>query len=104
MPPITREPSGGWLIGPFIDSRFKTFPDDSQTPRGYLEAMLPHLNDGGIGTIAEFLDAEPPFKPRGCIAQAWSVAEWLRCWALVAEEPASRRVGLADRRTVTRQR
>jgi glycogen debranching enzyme len=35
----------------------------------------------GIGTISEVFDAERPHTPRGCIAQAWSVAEVLRCWA-----------------------
>jgi glycogen debranching enzyme len=33
-----------------------------------------------MGTISEIFDAEPPFTPRGCIAQAWGVAEFLRCW------------------------
>jgi glycogen debranching enzyme len=37
------------------------------------------MDDYGVGTIAEVFDAEPPFTPRGCIAQAWSVAEVLRC-------------------------
>jgi len=34
-----------------------------------------------IGSIGEIFDAEPPYTPRGCVAQAWSVAEVLRCWA-----------------------
>jgi glycogen debranching enzyme len=37
------------------------------------------LAEGGIGSINEIFDAEPPFTPRGCIAQAWSAAEVLRC-------------------------
>jgi len=36
------------------------------------------LKDAGIGTISEIFEAEPPYTPRGCIAQAWSVAEVLR--------------------------
>jgi glycogen debranching enzyme len=40
---------------------------------------VPHLRDAGIGTISEVFDAEEPFTPRGCMAQAWSVAEVLRC-------------------------
>jgi hypothetical protein len=39
----------------------------------------PHLAEVGIGSISEVFDAEPPFTPRGCVAQAWSVAEVLRC-------------------------
>jgi glycogen debranching enzyme len=44
--------------------------------------FLEHLDDAGVGTISEIFDAEPPFTPRGCISQAWSVAEVLR--AIVA--------------------
>jgi len=36
------------------------------------------LLENGIGTVSEIFDAEPPYHPRGCIAQAWSVAELLR--------------------------
>jgi glycogen debranching enzyme len=45
-----------------------------------LSGFVDHLDEFGIGTIAEIFDADPPFTPRGCIAQAWSVAEVLRCW------------------------
>jgi len=38
------------------------------------------LEDAGIGFISEIFNAEEPHTPRGCIAQAWSVAEVLRCW------------------------
>jgi len=37
------------------------------------------MSEAGIGSISEIFDAEYPFTPRGCIAQAWSVAEVLRC-------------------------
>jgi glycogen debranching enzyme len=43
-----------------------------------LGAFGRHVQDAGIGTVSEIFDAEPPFEPRGCIAQAWSVAEVLR--------------------------
>jgi glycogen debranching enzyme len=43
-----------------------------------------NLRDAGLGTISEILDGDPPHDPRGCIAQAWSVAEVLRVrWKLV---------------------
>jgi glycogen debranching enzyme len=42
------------------------------------------LGETGIGSISEVFDAEPPFTPHGCIAQAWSVAEVLRTWAKTA--------------------
>ncbi len=74
-----------WLIGPFIDAWVKVHPEDRRTARQYLEAMTSHLDEACVGSISEVFDAEPPFSPRGCIAQAWSVAEALRCWAKTAE-------------------
>jgi predicted glycogen debranching enzyme len=65
-----------WLIGPWIDARRKLHPGES--PRRWLQPLLDHLGDFGIGSIAEIFDAEAPYTPRGCIAQAWSVAEVLR--------------------------
>ena len=70
----------GWLIGPYIDAHLKVYPDDRAGARAALEGLLAHLDAFGVGTLAEIFDAEPPFTPRGCIAQAWSVAEALRCW------------------------
>ena len=49
-------------------------------------ASSTHLDEACIGSISEIFDAEPPYTPRGCIAQAWSVAEVLRCWAKTAPE------------------
>jgi glycogen debranching enzyme len=66
-----------WLIGPFIDAWLKVHHDASQA-RGMLEGFKAHLLEEGIGTVSEIFDAEPPYHPRGCIAQAWSVAEVLR--------------------------
>jgi predicted glycogen debranching enzyme len=75
----------GWLIGPFIDAWLKVHPEERTSARRFLEGFLPHLNEACIGSISEIFDAEPPFTPRGCVAQAWSVAEALRCWAKTAE-------------------
>jgi predicted glycogen debranching enzyme len=84
-----------WLIGPFIDAWLKVHPDDPPAARQFLVGFEHHLNEAGIGSISEVFDAELPFTPRGCIAQAWSVAEVLRC--LVKTAPAlvedSRNVG-----------
>ncbi|MBP2294879.1 amylo-alpha-1,6-glucosidase [Azospirillum rugosum] len=74
----------GWLIGPYVDAWLKVHPDDHAGARELLKGFIPHLDEAGIGTIAEIFDAEPPFRPRGCISQAWSVAEVLRCWAATA--------------------
>jgi glycogen debranching enzyme len=50
-----------------------------------LNAFVPHLGEACVGTISEIFDAEAPFTPRGCIAQAWGVAEVLRSWVKIAE-------------------
>jgi predicted glycogen debranching enzyme len=72
----------GWLIGPFVDAWLKVHPHDLATARGFLEAFVPHLGEAGAGSISEVFDARAPYLARGCIAQAWSVAEVLRAWRL----------------------
>jgi predicted glycogen debranching enzyme len=67
-----------WLIGPFIDAWLKVHPKDVAGAGRYLEGFAPHLGDACIGTVSEVFDAEPPYTPRGCAAQAWGVAEVLR--------------------------
>jgi predicted glycogen debranching enzyme len=74
-----------WLIGPFIDAWLRVNPDDRRGARRFLDGLIAHLGEAGLGSLSEVFDAEPPFTPRGCIAQAWSVAEVLRAWALTAE-------------------
>ena len=74
-----------WLIGPFIDAWLRVHPNDKKTARGFLEGFDAHLAEAGIGSISEIFDAETPFTPRGCIAQAWSVAEVLRCLVKTAK-------------------
>ncbi len=68
-----------WLIGPFIDAWLKVHPEDREGALKFLEGFDSHLSEASMGTISEIFDAEPPFTPRGCVAQAWSVAEVLRC-------------------------
>lgn len=74
-----------WLIGPFVDAWLKVHPGEAAAARKFLEGFVPHLDEACVGSISEIFDAEPPFTPRGCIAQAWSVAEVLRGFALVGE-------------------
>jgi glycogen debranching enzyme len=45
-----------------------------------LEGIVSHLREACVGSISEIFDAEAPYLPRGCISQAWSVAEVLRAW------------------------
>jgi predicted glycogen debranching enzyme len=75
-----------WLIGPWVDAWLKVHPDDRVGARRFLTGLATHLDDFGMGSIAEIFDAEPPYAARGCIAQAWSVAEELRCWLRTAPD------------------
>jgi predicted glycogen debranching enzyme len=68
-----------WLIGHFIDAWLRVH-GDRERARAMLSAFPSHLREAGIGSISEIFDAEAPYAPRGCIAQAWSVAEVLRAW------------------------
>ncbi len=78
-----------WLIGPYLDARLRVYGSADETTRaheeercrGILEAFRDHLVQVGIGTISEIFDGEAPHTARGCIAQAWSVAEVLRLWS-----------------------
>lgn len=70
-----------WLIGAFVDAWVKVHPQDRQGARRFLQTLVDvHLNEACVGSISEIFDAEEPFAPRGCVAQAWSVAEVLRSW------------------------
>jgi predicted glycogen debranching enzyme len=73
-----------WLIGPFIDAWLRVHPDAEAEARRFLDGFGEVLASACLGSVAEIFDAEPPFMPRGCIAQAWSVAEVLRCWVKTA--------------------
>jgi predicted glycogen debranching enzyme len=73
-----------WLIGPFVDAWLKLHPDDRVGARSFLDGFGPQLDEACIGSISEIFDAEPPFTPRGCVSQAWSVAEVLRAWVKTA--------------------
>ena len=72
-----------WLLGPFVDAWLKTFPERRDEARAMLRGLHEHLGQAGIGSVSEIFDAEAPFTPRGCIAQAWSVAELIRATAAV---------------------
>jgi predicted glycogen debranching enzyme len=68
-----------WLIGPYLSAHLRVYGDPDLTA-SYLQPLRHHLEDHGLGTISEIFDGNPPHHPRGCIAQAWSVAEILRLW------------------------
>ncbi len=73
-----------WLIGPYCDVHLRVHHDRTALKR-LLEPLVQQLWEACLGTLSEVAEPEPPFRPAGCFAQAWSVAEVLRCWLLVKE-------------------
>jgi predicted glycogen debranching enzyme len=82
-----------WLIGPFIDAWLRVYPERCEEAKGFLSAFQPHLSEACVGSISEVFDAEEPHTPRACIAQAWSVAEVLRCHVLLEGLPKPKPIG-----------
>jgi predicted glycogen debranching enzyme len=69
----------GWLLGPFALAHYRVYRD-REAALGFLEPLGRQIYAGGLGTLSEIFDGDAPFTPRGCIAQAWTVAEVLRVW------------------------
>ncbi|MCC5650536.1 amylo-alpha-1,6-glucosidase [Nostoc sp. XA013] len=69
----------GWLLGPFVLAHLRVYKNPEQA-RQFLEPMANHLTAHGVGSLSEIFDGDAPMAPRGCIAQAWTVAEVLRAW------------------------
>ena len=72
----------GWLMGPFVLAHLQVYKDPAQA-RELLQPMADHLLAGGVGSLGEIFEGEAPHSPRGCIAQAWTVAEVLRAWLAI---------------------
>jgi predicted glycogen debranching enzyme len=66
-----------WLLGPYVDALIKIKSEKSKANK-VIEDFKYHLNDACIGQVSEIFDADAPHHPRGCVAQAWGVAEVLR--------------------------
>jgi glycogen debranching enzyme len=69
----------GWLLGPFALAHYRVY-GNRQAALDFLEPLGKTINSGGLGTLGEIFSGDPPFKPCGCVAQAWTVAELLRAW------------------------
>jgi predicted glycogen debranching enzyme len=70
-----------WLMGPFITAYLKVHGRTSESLEQVRQWLMPfheHLRDAGLGHVSEIFDGDAPHRPRGCMAQAWSVAELLR--------------------------
>jgi predicted glycogen debranching enzyme len=76
-----------YLIGPFVEAYLKVYGLSRKSKKQALhiiEPLLRHLTDDGcLGQVSEIFDGEPPHKPKGCFAQAWSVAELIRAYLMV---------------------
>ncbi|HKA52816.1 MAG TPA: amylo-alpha-1,6-glucosidase [Candidatus Binatia bacterium] len=81
-----------WLTGHFIDAWRRVYADRARA-RALLGGFEEALRVAGVGTLSEIFDAEPPYTARGCIAQAWSVAEVLRSLIAVNEQEVKRPSG-----------
>jgi glycogen debranching enzyme len=69
----------GWLLGAFVQAHLRVYGNPAQA-RQFLEPMANHLTVHGVGSLSEIFDGDAPMTPRGCIAQAWTVAEVLNAW------------------------
>lgn len=75
----------GWLLGPFVLAHLRVYRD-AKVAAGFLEPLGKQIHAYGLGTLGEIFDGDPPFTPRGCIAQAWTVGEVLRAWHATASD------------------
>jgi predicted glycogen debranching enzyme len=75
----------GWLLGPFALAHFRVYKD-REAAMHFLEPLGRQIYANGLGTLSEIFDGDAPFTPRGCIAQAWTVAEVIHAWQQLAHE------------------
>ncbi len=79
-----------WLMGPYAEAilRLGRFsPAARAEAQNAIRGLVDQMLGPGLGQIHEIYDGDPPHHPRGCIAQAWSVAEVIRVMALIARPP-----------------
>ncbi|MCK9275657.1 MAG: amylo-alpha-1,6-glucosidase [Syntrophales bacterium] len=76
-----------WLLAHYGEGLLKTAENKEKAEnelRDIFSAMEGHFYEAGIGYISEIFDGDYPHRPRGCIAQAWSLAELIRLWKILA--------------------
>ncbi len=84
-----------WLLGPFIEAYLRVHEHSDQAvaqAREWMEPLRVRMSEYGLGQVSEVCDAEPPYSPGGCIAQAWSVAQLLG--ALTSLKAVSERLAM----------
>jgi predicted glycogen debranching enzyme len=84
-----------WLMGPFVEAwlrvRGSTVAARREARRRFLEPLLAHLDEVGLGHVSEIADGDAPHTPRGCPFQAWSLGEVLRVRAMLSTPARSKR-------------
>jgi predicted glycogen debranching enzyme len=75
-------PVWSWLLGPFAEAGYR-LTGDRDAALAVLRPIGDHLRDAGLGSVSEILEGDAPHLPKGCVAQAWGVAEALRVWRLL---------------------
>ncbi|MBA2677612.1 MAG: glycogen debranching protein, partial [Ktedonobacteraceae bacterium] len=70
------------LIGPYVDVHLRVY-NDYAALLPLLQPFIKQLWERCLGTMSEVAEPESPFTVGGCFAQAWSVAEMVRCWQLI---------------------
>jgi predicted glycogen debranching enzyme len=80
-----------WLMGPFVDAWLRVSGNTEaarvEARSRFVEPLIAHCNEAGLGHVSEIADAEPPFTPRGCPFQAWSLGELLRAERRIQAAP-----------------
>jgi len=74
-----------WLLGPFTTAFLKTKNHEERWRKFAFKSFLQpifreEIHHAGLGTISEIFDGDAPHISRGCVSQAWSVAEPLRAY------------------------
>jgi predicted glycogen debranching enzyme len=92
-----------WLMGAFVDAWLRTHGNTAESReearQRFVAPLRAHLEAAGLGHVSEIADAEPPFTPRGCPFQAWSLGELMRIERSILVEPARRARRVKHRRT-----
>ena len=82
----------GWLLGHFALAHLRAY-GETEKAKGFLIPMLGQLRSHGVGSLSEIFDGDAPMTPRGCIAQAWTVAEVIRAWTEIEKYQNDQQTG-----------
>ena len=84
-----------WLLGPFATAHYRANAD-AAAALDLLRGIPAHLREACVGQVSEIMDGDAPFAARGCVAQAWGVAEILRAWSEINDGELKRHIPAAE--------